>query len=65
MIDEGIFNNDIVVIKKQSVAENGQTVVAIIDDNEATLKKSTEKIIDSDYNQQINLCFHCIENKLK
>jgi len=39
MIDEGIFNNDIVVIKKQSVAENGQTVVAIIDDNEATLKK--------------------------
>jgi len=39
MIDEGIFDNDIVVIKKQSVAENGQTVVAIIDDNEATLKK--------------------------
>lgn len=39
MIDEGIFNGDIVVIKKQSVAENGQTVVAIIDDNQATLKK--------------------------
>ena len=39
MIGEGIFNGDIVVIKKQSVAENGQTVVAIIDDNEATLKK--------------------------
>ncbi len=39
MIDEGIFNSDIVVIKKQSVAENGQTVVAIIDDNKATLKK--------------------------
>lgn len=39
MIDEGIFNGDIVVIKQQSVAENGQTVVAIIDDNEATLKK--------------------------
>lgn len=39
MIDEGIFDGDIVVIKKQSVAENGQTVVAIIDDNEATLKK--------------------------
>ncbi|MCX6790098.1 MAG: transcriptional repressor LexA [Candidatus Kaiserbacteria bacterium] len=39
MIDEGIFHNDIVVIKKQSVAENGQTVVAIIDDNTATLKK--------------------------
>jgi len=39
MIEEGIFNGDMVVIKKQSVAENGQTVVAIIDDNEATLKK--------------------------
>jgi adenine-specific DNA-methyltransferase len=39
MVDEGIFNNDIVVIKKQSVAENGQTIVAIINNNEATLKK--------------------------
>ena len=39
MINEGIFDGDIVVIKLQSVAENGQTVVAIIDDNEATLKK--------------------------
>lgn len=39
MIDEGIFDGDVVIIKKQSVAENGQTVVAIIDDNEATLKK--------------------------
>jgi len=39
MIDEGIFDKDIVVIKQQSVAENGQTVVAIIDDNQATLKK--------------------------
>ena len=39
MIDEGIFDGDMVVIRKQEVAENGQTVVAIIDDNEATLKK--------------------------
>ena len=39
MIEEGIFDKDVVVIKKQSSAENGQTVVAIIDDNEATLKK--------------------------
>ena len=39
MIDEGIFDGDIVIIKKQSVSENGQTVVAIIDDNKATLKK--------------------------
>lgn len=39
MIDEGIFDGDIVVIKKQTSAENGQTVVAIIEDNQATLKK--------------------------
>lgn len=39
MIDEGIFHGDIVVIKKQTSAENGQTVVAIIDNNQATLKR--------------------------
>ncbi len=39
MIDEGIFDGDIVVIRKQEAADNGQTVVAIIDDNQATLKK--------------------------
>lgn len=39
MINEGIFDGDIVIIKKQSTAENGQTVVAIIDEEKATLKK--------------------------
>jgi repressor LexA len=39
MIDEGIFDNDIIIVKKQSVADNGDMVVAIIDDNTATLKK--------------------------
>lgn len=43
MIDDGIFDGDIVIIKNQSVAENGQTVVAIIDDNEATLKRLYRK----------------------
>lgn len=43
MIEDGIFDGDIVIIKKQSVAENGQTVVAIIDDNEATLKRLYRK----------------------
>ena len=37
MIEEGIFDNDI-IIAKQSVADNGDTVVAIINENEATLK---------------------------
>lgn len=39
MIDEGIFDGDTVVIKQQTTADNGQTVVAIIDEGNATLKK--------------------------
>jgi len=39
MINDGIFDGDIVVIQKQETANDGQTIVAIIDDNEATLKK--------------------------
>ncbi len=39
MIDEGIYDGDTVVIKRQNTADDGQTVVAIIDENEATLKK--------------------------
>ena len=39
MIEDGIFDGDVVVIKKQESADNGQTVVALIDENEATLKK--------------------------
>lgn len=39
MIDEGIFDGDTVIIKKQSDAENGETVVALLNGNEVTLKK--------------------------
>lgn len=39
MIDEGIFDGDVVIIKEQKTAIDGQTVVAIINENEATLKK--------------------------
>lgn len=38
MIDEGIFDGDMVVIKKQSSANHGDTVVASLN-NEATIKK--------------------------
>jgi len=38
MIDEGINHGDLVVVKKQSVAENGQTVVAVVD-GEVTMKR--------------------------
>ena len=39
MIDENINDGDIVLIKEQNTAENGQKVVALIDNNETTLKK--------------------------
>lgn len=39
MIDEGIFNGDTVIIKKQRTANNGETVVALLNNEEVTLKK--------------------------
>ena len=39
MVDDGIFDGDMVIIREQKTAENGQMVVAIIDDGQATLKK--------------------------
>ncbi len=42
MIDEGILDRDYVVVKKQSSADQGQIVVALID-GEATIKKFFKK----------------------
>ena len=39
MIDDGIFDGDYVVIEKSDIADNGDIVVALVDDNMATLKK--------------------------
>ena len=39
MIEEGIHDGDIVVISKTNFAETGDIVVALIDENEVTLKK--------------------------
>jgi len=39
MVGENINDGDIVLVKQQSTAENGQRVVALIDNYEATLKK--------------------------
>lgn len=39
MREEGIFDGDTVIIRRQPDAENGETVVALINDNEVTLKK--------------------------
>ncbi|MCL4126405.1 UNVERIFIED_CONTAM: hypothetical protein GTU68_032565 [Idotea baltica] len=39
MIDAGINDGDIVVINEQSDADNGEIVVALVEDQEATLKR--------------------------
>lgn len=39
MIDENINNGDIILVRQQNIAENGQKVIALIDDCETTLKK--------------------------
>lgn len=39
MIEDGIFDGDYVVIEKTNVAVNGDIVVALVDNNLATLKK--------------------------
>ena len=39
MIEAGINDGDIVVIREQSTAENGDIVVALVEESEATLKR--------------------------
>lgn len=42
MVEEGILNGDTIVVRKQSQAQNGQTVVALVE-GEATVKKYYKK----------------------
>lgn len=60
MIDAGIHDHDIVIIKKAERADNGQIVVALVDGEEVTLKrfrKSGNKIIlepeNAEYEPQV------------
>ena len=39
MIEDGILDGDMVVVEKRDTAENGEIVVALIDESEATLKR--------------------------
>lgn len=43
MIEAGIFDGDTVLIKKQITAANGEIVVALVDGEEATLKRLRKK----------------------
>ncbi len=60
MINAGINNNDTVIIKRCDTAENGTIIVALVDEEEATLKRlrrAGDKIIlepeNDDYEPQI------------
>lgn len=43
MVNDGIYEGDTVLIKKTNLAENGDIVVALVDDHEATLKRLRKK----------------------
>ncbi|MFA9461042.1 transcriptional repressor LexA [Thiohalorhabdus methylotrophus] len=43
MIDEGIFDGDWVVVEERDRADNGELVVALIDGEEATLKRIEQR----------------------
>ncbi len=43
MIDAGIHSGDTVIIRRTDTAENGSIVVALVDDNEVTLKRLRRK----------------------
>ena len=43
MIDEGIYDGDTIIINKQPEIKNGDIIVALIDKEEATLKKFRKK----------------------
>lgn len=42
MIDAGILNGDVIIVRRQSYAQQGQIVVAVIED-EATCKRLEKK----------------------
>lgn len=43
MIEEGILDGDVVIIKRGDTANNGEIVVALVDNEEATLKRLRRK----------------------
>jgi len=43
MVDAGIIDSDVVIIKRGEVAESGDIVVALIDESEVTLKRLRRK----------------------
>ncbi len=43
MVDEGILDGDYIVVEERAHARNGEIVVALVDDSEATLKRIEQR----------------------
>lgn len=61
MIDSGIYDGDIVIVRKQDAAEDGDIVIALLDD-EATVKTLRNKRIKA-YLEASNSKYKAIMNK--
>lgn len=55
MIDAGILDGDYVIVRQQHTAINGDIVVAMTEDDEATVKRFFKEKDFSDYNLKIQL----------
>jgi SOS-response transcriptional repressors (RecA-mediated autopeptidases) len=53
MVNIGILDGDKVIVRKQENADNGDVVVAMNDNNEATVKRFSVKLIIIAYNLKI------------
>ena len=53
MIEAGIFDGDLVVVRQQQSAYNGEIVVALTEDNEATVKRFYKEKTISVYNRKL------------
>lgn len=61
MIEDGILDGDIIIARQQHTAENGDTVVALLEDNEATLKRfyqETDRVRLQPANAKYQSTFH-------
>ncbi len=53
MIEAGILDGDKVIVRSQTIAENGDIIVAMTEEDEATVKRFYKEKIVIDYNLKI------------
>ncbi len=53
MIEAGILDGDKVIVRSQTIAENGDIIVAMTEENEATVKRFYKEKVVIAYNRKI------------